>query len=572
MKKLSYLLIVILLSSFIHVLPVNSQIAQCVTYNLSSQTERQYQTWLNEPNGLNDRFLDRSESSFERGQRLYYNHVLNNTQICQSDLTQEMIDSMNTVIISYENAIDHSYLVDGFLISRSSINQEMKNLLDPITASRSIFAEAVQIGLPNADVDSLINGAWVIAFGINFCNISANNCFEQIDEGSPATGGIITNGGCGTSFALCIYTNNLTSLVDPLTDLDLVFNYTNRKDLSGGRQVDTNTSLLQSNTLIIQSDIRIDINEIDIQTNVSITSTNASLITDFTILNMQTTQRFVGGGAGREHVFNMYQLAIPDGPTPIIANPTLWGLFNSSDTQYSILSVDGRDKVFQDMQIRLNLTLTDPQGRNNISEAHANFNSTLNNPLFMMSFYNDSGTFVFNTTTPLIVENLEGIVTDITDGFNITFIFSLSDQLGHGYIWLSNANVTDISRNSTIVRERWFSFIREPGATVSGGSGTSGLFPLAPLLQLFFIVGGFWFILQSKNRIEIQATGIFFFLASLLFVISPIYAVIDSNDVLSYVILNYPDAIRNNFVLIHFGILGMGLSSVIINNRSKIGI
>lgn len=96
-------------------------------------------------------------------------------------------------------------------------------------------------------------------------------------------------------------------------------------------------------------------------------------------------------------------------------------------------------------------------------------------------------------------------------------------------------------------------------------------FPLAPLMNLFFIVGGFILVFSAKGRLEFQATGMFFFLASLLFVSVPIYAIIDDTSSLSYVILNYPDAIRNNFVLINFVFIGLGLTSVIINNKGRLG-
>lgn len=103
------------------------------------------------------------------------------------------------------------------------------------------------------------------------------------------------------------------------------------------------------------------------------------------------------------------------------------------------------------------------------------------------------------------------------------------------------------------------------------GQGTSELFPLAPLMNLFFIIGGFILVFNAKGRLEFQASGMFFFLASLLFIISPIYAILDSNNVLSYEILNYPDSIRNNFVLINFVFIGLGLTSVIINNKGRLG-
>lgn len=576
MRKLSYLLIIILLSSFLNLLPVRSQPVGCVNTNpmKTPEIDAQLSTWLNEPDGLNARFLASTESSFERGQRLFYDLVLNNNQICLSDLTQEMIDSITEVIRSYNEAPDHTYLVNGLTITRSQINLGFKDVSDPILLGKnSIFAEAIQTGLPIADIDSLINSGWLITDASEQCAIVAINCYTLIDEGSSHDPSDFIRNSCGNSFEVCIYTANLTSLIDPLTNDNFVYNYTHRKDTAGGRQKDTNISLLQDSTAIIQSQIIIDMDtSIFIQRNVTITSSNASLITDFTNLVLQITQRDVGGGATKSIFFSMFQLVIPDSVSnqPQIANATLWGLFNSSDTTYSILSLDGRDKVFQDQQIRLNLTVTDLDGRNNITEVHALFNAT-DTDQFLISFYNDSGTFIFNTTTPLIVENLEGLNTEITDGWNITFIFSLSDQLGPGYIWLSNANVTDNNSNSTLVRERWFSFIREPSAITPGGTGTSELFPLAPLMNLFFIIGGFLLVFNAKGRLEFQAAGMFFFLASLLFIISPIYAVLDSNNVLSYVVLNYPDNIRNNFVLINFVFIGLGLTSVIINNRSRIG-
>ncbi len=96
-------------------------------------------------------------------------------------------------------------------------------------------------------------------------------------------------------------------------------------------------------------------------------------------------------------------------------------------------------------------------------------------------------------------------------------------------------------------------------------------FPLAPLMNLFFIVGGFILVFNAKGRLEFQATGMFFFLASLLFISIPIYAIIDDTSSLSYVVLNYPDGIRNNFVLINFVFIGLGLTSVIMNNKGRLG-
>lgn len=507
MRRLtSIILITILLFGIGPFLSSYSQPNRCINTNGIKTPElvAQFEIWLNEPNGLNSRFLDGTETSQERGERLFYDLVLNNNQICLSDLNQEMINSITKVIQSYDNSVDHTYLVNDFTVSRSQINSGFKSIRDPIillNSNLNIFVEAVQTGLPIDDIESLIPSDWFESIAPNDdCNEVFVDCFLLIDEGSPASEDSIL-GPCNDIFRVCIYTANLTSLVDPLTDNNFVFNYTNRKTASGGKQLDTNTSLLEDSTIIIQSDIRINIDEIFIQNNITITSSNASLITNFTNLVMQTTHKQIGGGAIRPHVFSMFQLIIPDASQqqPQIANPTLWGLFNSLDTTYSILSLDGRDKVFQDQQVRLNLTVTDLDGRNNITEVHANFNGTT----FVLTFQNISGVLTFSTSTPLIVENLEGIATDITNGYNLTFIFSLSSLLPNGYYDLTNANVTDDNTNSTISIVRWFSFIAQPVSNGGGAVSTLSLSPIGPQIMLAFILVGLlslgqnnpWFVL-----------------------------------------------------------------------------
>ena len=495
MRRLtSILLVTILLLGISPFLSSYSQPSACVNTNVIKTPEliAQFKTWLNEPDGLNSRFIDNTESSFERGQRLFYDLVLNNNQICLSDLNQEMIDSIIEVIRSYDLASDNIYSINGFTISRSQINLKFKAIRDPIilaNPSKNIFAEAQQTAVPTTDINSLINAEWTDDLGVNTCQ-DAFNCAVLIDEGSPHTTDHIFSS-CGISFTVCIYTANLTSLADPLTDDNFVYNFTLRKTIAGGRQKDMNTSLLQDSTTIIQSEIIIDFNsDVFIQQNVTITSANASSITNFSNLVMQHTQRNVGGGAERTIAFSMFQLVIPDSAPPVsnvpqIADPTLFGLFNSSDNTYAILSFDGRDKVFQDQQVRLNLTVTDLDGRNNITEAHANFNGTT----FVLTFQNISGILTFSTSTPLIVENLEGIATDITDGYNLTFIFSLSSLLPNGYYDLTNANVTDNNTNSTISIVRWFSFISQPVSN-GGGVSTLSLSPIGPHIMLAFILVG----------------------------------------------------------------------------------
>ena len=501
MKKLSLILIAILLSSMAPLFSSYSQPNACINTNTikTPELEAQFEAWLNEPNGLNDRFIAGIESSQERGERLFYNLVLNNNQVCLSDLTQEMISSITWVINSYNNATDYSYQIGSFTVSRSQINLGFKAIRDPIVLGRpSIFAEALQFARPGGPADltegNMLDSTSTVCVGLS------TTCFAFVDEVIRDDSDYvksISNPPIGTQINW-----NLTDVTDPITHDGWFYNYTYGKDSSAGKQIDF--QIIYSDNINVSNQCiggvattHTDIGVSWIQNNVELTSGEASGFTIFAEFCFGISFLAVGGGAGREGQSSWLQagfpdLTIPENEQPLIANPTLWGLFNTTSTEYSILSLNGRDKIFQDMQVRLNLTVTDLDGRNNIIEVHANFNSTI----FVLSFYNDSGVFVFNTTTPLMVENLEGITEDITNGFNITFVFSLSSQLPNGYYWLSNANVTDGNSNSTLSIERWFSFI---GIGAGGGGLTQlSLSPIGPQIMLALILLGMFALSQNN--------------------------------------------------------------------------
>jgi len=501
----SILLSITLLLSIVPFLPSNSQANPCVGTTAIKTVElvTQFEIWLNEPNGLNERFLGGIESSQERGERLFYNLVLNNTVICRNDLTEEIIASINWVIDSYDDNKDHFYLVNNIPISRSDINLKLKLLRNPIlllNTNPSIFVEALQFGRAERDhADG--NDEYMRTNGDICRNNSTSLCWQELDEVIRDDLDFIftiDNPSSAMSF-------NLTDVIDPITHNGWFTNYTFRKEASGGKQIDFTFRWgdeLFAGFSCIGGFLRshIDIGASFTQADYELTTTEASILTDFPNFCARLTFVAVGGGGSRFAESSWFQTVLPglENFTPQIANATLWGLFRPPPfSTYAILSSDGRDKVFQDMQVRLNLTVTDIDGRNNITEVHANFNGTISagngdppEPVdFMVSFYNQSGIFIFNTTTPLTVENLEGIVSDITDGYNITFIFSLTSLVNNGYYDLSNANVTDDNTSSILFIRRWFTFISQPSIEEEAVS-TLSLSPIGPHIMLAFILVG----------------------------------------------------------------------------------
>ncbi len=307
---------------------------------LLPEVEAQLNEWLNETDGLIKWLSDSTaindpnnniaritlggltEVQFNQAQVNIINLLMSDRSIVRNDFTSEMVIVAENIRNSYNVSHEYFWTVSNFLNSRTKMRDLFNVAIDiaglPVIAPilPALFvrpmgqSSGTQYTLPNGN-DGTTN--WTQGAGD-----SDGDWFDELDEGFGAGRG--TGSGpdddstywiSPTSPANEIIGTTLASVTDPEVSTGHIVRSRNKKDTTGGRQIDILLRLKQSSTSIATATFT-DIDTTWTTRSFTLTGGEADSITDYSLLRIETEAIAVGGGQGRNAWESAHEFECPD--------------------------------------------------------------------------------------------------------------------------------------------------------------------------------------------------------------------------------------------------------------------
>lgn len=306
-----------------------------VTINLSPNVERQFNVWLNESQGIYD-WLSANPGSDSnslwyqmKGEADLYQFLLDNNGRAintNTQLTDRMLDAAERVSGSYAGRPDYTYFVQAVSTTRSELHDYFNEVLtiggrQAITRVDTKYVAVLGVGKGNTQYGIPIGGGSNVRYTEGAGDGDAD-WFDELDEGFGAGRGDGSGPDDSTTywrsgdnpqpdFIDTIVTDS--TFEDPLTSSGHIVRSRDRKNSSGGKQIDLDIVLREGGTPRATFTFT-DINEVWTTRENTLSAAQANSIGNYTGIRVRSLSEAVGGGAARHSQVTAHEFEFPDAP------------------------------------------------------------------------------------------------------------------------------------------------------------------------------------------------------------------------------------------------------------------